>query len=188
MVFAEPIVKLLFGRGAFDPQAISMTSDALFYYSIGMISFGLREVLSSAFYSLQDTKTPMVNGAIAMGMNIILNIILSKFLGIGGLALATSISAIFCTGLLSINLRKKIGAFGMKEITISFIKILVVSLGMGMVANLVYGMLLNNISANLSLIISICTGALFYFVIIFFMKIEEVDTMATAVKKRIANI
>lgn len=188
MVFAEPIVKLLFGRGAFDPQAISMTSDALFYYSIGMISFGLREVLSSAFYSLQDTKTPMINGAIAMGMNIILNIILSKFLGIGGLALATSISAIFCTGLLFISLRKKIGAFGMKEITISFIKILVVSLGMGMVANLVYGMLLNNISVNLSLIVSICIGAVFYFAIIFFMKIEEVDTMVTAVKKRIANI
>ena len=184
MVFAEPIVKLLFGRGAFDPQAISMTSDALFYYSIGMIGFGLREVLSNAFYSLQDTKTPMINGAIAMGMNIILNIILSKFLGIGGLALATSISAIFCTGLLFISLRKKIGAFGMKEITISFIKILLASLGMGVVANLACGILLNNISANLSLIVSICIGVVFYFVIIFLMKIEEVDTMVTSVKKR----
>lgn len=50
MVFAEPVVKLLFGRGAFDPQAISMTSDALFFYSMGMIGFGLREVLSSAFF------------------------------------------------------------------------------------------------------------------------------------------
>ena len=184
MVFAEPIVKLLFGRGAFDPQAISMTSDALFYYSIGMIGFGLREVLSNAFYSLQDTKTPMINGAIAMGMNIILNIILSKFLGIGGLALATSISAIFCTGLLFISLRKKIGAFGMKEITISFRKILLASLGMGVVANLACGILLNNISANLSLIVSICIGVVFYFVIIFLMKIEEVDTMVTSVKKR----
>ncbi len=184
MVFAEPVVKLLFGRGAFDPQAISMTSDALFFYSMGMIGFGLREVLSSAFFSLQDTKTPMINGAIAMSMNIILNIILSKYLGIGGLALATSISAIFCTGLLFASLRKKIGAFGMKEITISFIKILVVSLGMGILANSMYRFLLSNISANLSLIISICIGAVFYFVIILFMKIEEVDTMVIAVKKR----
>ena len=126
----------------------------------------------------------MINGAIAMSMNIILNIILSKFLGIGGLALATSISAIFCTGLLFISLRKKIGAFGMKEITISFIKILLASLGMGVVANLACGILLNNISANLSLIVSICIGVVFYFVIIFLMKIEEVDTMVTAVKNR----
>ena len=42
MIFAEPIVKLLFGRGAFDSEAISMTSNALFFYSIGMIGYGLK--------------------------------------------------------------------------------------------------------------------------------------------------
>ncbi|NMA82991.1 MAG: murein biosynthesis integral membrane protein MurJ, partial [Epulopiscium sp.] len=57
MIFAEPVVRLLFGRGAFDPEAIELTSSALFFYSIGMIGFGLRDVLSRAFYSLQDTKT-----------------------------------------------------------------------------------------------------------------------------------
>src|SRR5699024_3854161 len=99
MVFAEPVVMLLFGRGAFDSNAISLTTAALFYYSIGMLGFGLREVLSRAFYSLQDTKTPAINAAIAVVINIVLNIVLSKFMGIGGLALATSISAIVCTGL-----------------------------------------------------------------------------------------
>jgi putative peptidoglycan lipid II flippase len=182
MVFAEPIVRLLFGRGAFDSQAISMTSYALFFYSIGMIGFGLREVLSRAFYSLQDTKTPMINAAIAMVMNIVLNIILSKFLGIGGLALATSISAIFCTVLLFISLRKKIGPFGMKNITISFIKILCASLVMGGIAKISYNTLLNNISANLSLILSIGIGAVTYFVIIYFMKIEEVDVIVNAIQ------
>ena len=51
-----------------------MTSIALIFYSIGMIGFGLRDILGKVFYSLQDTKTPMINGAIAMGLNIILNI------------------------------------------------------------------------------------------------------------------
>lgn len=185
MIFAEPIVRLLFGRGAFDDNAISMTSYALFFYSIGMISFGLREVLSRAFYSLQDTKTPMVNGAIAMVMNIILNIILSKFLGIGGLALATSISAIFCTVLLFISLRKKIGPFGMKSITISFIKVLCVSLVMGLITKVSYNTLLTYINANLSLILSIGIGAVTYFIIIYFVKIEEVDTIVNAIKRKI---
>lgn len=174
MVFAEPIVRLLFGRGAFDTNAISMTSYALYFYSIGMIGFGLREVLSRAFYAMQDTKTPMINATIAMIMNIILNIILSKFLGIGGLALATSIAAIFCTLLLFISLRKKIGPFGMKSITISFIKILCASLAMGLIAKVSYNALLNSIGANLSLLLSIVIGALTYFAIIYFMKIEEV--------------
>lgn len=184
MIFAEPIVRLLFGRGAFDSQDISMTSYALFFYSIGMVGFGLREVLSRAFYSLQDTKTPMFNAAIAMVMNIILNIILSKFLGIGGLALATSISAIFCTVLLFISLRKKIGPFGMKSITISFIKILCASLVMGVIAKISYNALLNSINANLSLIFSIGIGAITYFIIIYFMKIEEVDVIVNAIKRK----
>jgi putative peptidoglycan lipid II flippase len=187
MLFAEPVVKFLFGRGAFDSQAISMTSYALFFYSIGMIGFGLREVLSRAFYSLQDTKTPMTNAAIAMVMNIILNFILYKFLGIGGLALATSISAIFCTVLLFISLRKKIGPFGMKNITISFIKILCASLVMGLIAKFSYNTLLTYINANLSLIISIGIGAVTYFIIIYFMKIEEVNTIVNVIKRKMVK-
>ena len=185
MLFAEPVVKLLFGRGAFDSQAIAMTSNALFYYSIGMIGFGLREIISRGFYSLQDTKTPMINAAISMAMNIVLNLILSKFMGIGGLALATSISAIFCTGLLFISFRKKIGSFGMKNIVISFIKILCASLVMGAMAKLAYDILLKHIGANLSLIAAIIVGAAVYFVIIYFMKIDEVDSMIDAVKRKL---
>lgn len=187
MIFAEPIVRLLFGRGAFDANAISMTSCALFFYSIGMIGFGLREVLSRTFYSLQDTKTPMINAAIAMIMNIILNIILSKSLGIGGLALATSISAIFCTILLFISLRKKIGPFGMKNITISFTKIICASLVMGVIAKVTHNALFNSINANLSLILSIGIGALTYFTIIYFMKIEEVDVIVNAIRRKMTK-
>lgn len=99
MIFAGPVVVLLFGRGAFDTHAMSMTYYALFFYSVGMIGFGLSEVLSKAFYSMQDTKTPMINATIGVSLNIVLNIILSKYLGIGGLALATSTAAIFTTGL-----------------------------------------------------------------------------------------
>lgn len=187
MIFAEPVVKLLFGRGAFDVQAIFLTSKALFFYSIGMVGYGLREVLSRGFYSFQDTKTPMINATIAVVINIVLNIILSKFMGIGGLALATSISAIFCTALLFVSFRKKIGHFGMKQITTSFLKILVASLVMGIIAKLSYNNLLNHISDNLSLMVSIAIGALSYFIIIYFMKIEEVDSMIETVKRRLTS-
>ena len=100
MIFSEEIVSLLFGRGAFTIEAIKMTGNALFYYSIGMIAFGLRDILSRAFYVLQDTKTPMINTAISVLINIVLIIVLSRYLVIGGLALATSISAIVGTGML----------------------------------------------------------------------------------------
>lgn len=185
MIFAEPIVRLLFGRGAFDAHAISMTSCALFFYSIGMLGYGLREVVSRVFYSLQDTKTPMINATIAVIINIILNIVLSRFLGIGGLALATSISAIFCTALLFINLRKKIGQFGIMSISISSIKILFSSFVMGVLAKFAYVILANYISQDLSLIVSVGVGALVYFTIINFMNIEGVDVIVVAIKRKL---
>ncbi|MFJ7681467.1 murein biosynthesis integral membrane protein MurJ [Peribacillus butanolivorans] len=184
MIFAEPIVILLFGRGAFDTQAISMTSSALFFYSLGMIGFGLREIISRVFYSMQDTKTPMINAVLAVVINIILNIILSKLLGIAGLALATSISAIICTILLMMSLRKKIGAFGMKKIVFSFLKILIASFVMGSLAKVTFNFLLHMVSANLALIMSIAVGAIVYFIMIYFMKIKEVDIILNARKKR----
>ncbi len=94
MLFAEPIVNLLFSRGAIDLDALTMNTSALFFYSIGMIRYGLRQIMSRAFYSIQDTKTPVINATIAVVINIFLNIILSRYMGIGGLALATSISPV----------------------------------------------------------------------------------------------
>jgi putative peptidoglycan lipid II flippase len=185
MIFAQPIVTLLFGRGAFGEEAIALTSYALFFYSLGMIGIGLNLVLSRAFYSLQDMKTPMINATIAVVLNIILNIILSKFMGIGGLALATSISAIFTMILLFNSLRKKIGPFGLKKLTLSFMKISISSCLMGAIAWGSYSFLKENININVALFIAVVLGATVYFVLIYFMKIEEVDEIVSVLKRKL---
>ena len=185
MVFAMPIVSIIFGRGAFNTDAITMTSSALFFYAIGMVGYGFREILSRIFYAYKDTKTPMINAAIAVVMNIILNLLLSKYMGINGLALATSISAIFCTVLLFISLRKKISSFSIKNISISFVKILCASLIMGVISKLFYNLFLFFINKNLSLIFSIVIGFATYLLIIYFMKIDDVRVIMNAVKGKI---
>lgn len=185
MIFSEQLVKLLFDRGAFTEEALIMTTGALFYYTIGTIGYGLRQILYRVFYSLQDTKTPMINASISVILNIVLNVMLSKFMGISGLALATSISAVFCTLLLFISLRRKIGPFGIKQISTSFIKILFASLIMGFLAKVSFNYLIISLSQNFSLLISIGIGIISYFVIIYFMKIEEVDLMIEAIRNRL---
>lgn len=185
LVFAQPIVALLFGRGAFDEEAVAMTSSAFFFYSIGMIGYGLREVLSRAFYSLQDTRTPMTNAAIAMALNIVLNFILSKYLGIGGLALATSLSAIVGTALLFFSLRKKIGPLGMKNIVKPFLKITLAAFIMGVVSRLLYGFLLPLAGPGISLICAILLAIAVYFSIVAFMKIDDVDDIAGKIKTKL---
>ena len=92
IVLAAPIVEIAFQRGEFDAIATVMTSKALVFYSIGLVAMAIRLLLNKVYYSLQDTKTPMINGAISVVFNIVLNLILVKYMAHAGLALATSIA------------------------------------------------------------------------------------------------
>ncbi|AVO74465.1 integral membrane protein MviN [Megasphaera elsdenii DSM 20460] len=93
IVYKYIIVDSLFGRGAFDQTAIHMTSSALFFYSFGIIFVGIREILSRFYYSHSNTIIPVRNAIFGVIINIIFNIVFSRFWGISGLALATSLSA-----------------------------------------------------------------------------------------------
>lgn len=188
MVFAKQLIIFLYGRGAFDAQAITLTSSALFFYSLGTIGFGLREILARAFYSLQDTKTPMINAAIGMALNIVLIVILSRYMDISGIALSTSIAAIVTTVLLFISLRKKIGAFGIKKILASFLKMLFASAVMGVAVKVSFAWLATLIGSNTSLLVSAGIGAVCYFGIIFFMKIDEVQAVVRSVKRKFGRV
>ncbi len=173
MVLSKPLVSILFGRGAFNSEAIEMTSKVLFYYSIGMIGYGLREVLSRVFYSMKNTKTPMYNAAFGMTLNVVLNIILSKFFGIIGLALATSISGIATTLLLFISLRKEIGPIGMGSLFKSFTKLISASILMGVTVYLCFNYLLIYESIAVSLFSSVLLGTIIYFFTIYLIRVEE---------------
>lgn len=189
IVLSTPIVKVLFERGEFDTRATQMTSDALVMYSLGLIGFGLRDILGKIFYSLQDTKTPMVNGAISMFFNIFLNLILVKFMNHLGLALATSISALVCIILLFRSLRKKIGDFGQDKIIKVSIKSLISSIIMGIISYLLYEMLnsilgIGFIKESIALFISIISGAIVYSILIILFNIEEVNIITNMIKNK----
>lgn len=190
MVLANPIVRILFQRGEFDDRATSMTSIALVMYSIGMVAFGLRDILGKVFYALQDTKTPMINGVVAMVMNIVLNIILVKYLKLAGLALATSISAIICIFLLFISLKKKIGYFGQDKIVKTFVKSMLSSVVMGVVTYFSYNTLVSILGVGfikevIALTISVGIGAITYGISILVLKVDEINVVTDMVNKKL---
>ena len=190
IVLALPIVRVLFERGAFDANGTYLTALALAMYSIGMVAYGLRDVLGKIFYSLQDTKTPMINGAIAMIMNIVLNIILVKYLQLAGLALATSISAIVCIFLLFGSLKKKIGYFGQDKIIKTTIKSIVAAVVMGIVTYFVYNIVSNLLGLGfakeaVSLAISVGVGAITYGILVVVLKVDEINIITDMVKKKL---
>lgn len=178
LLLAEPIVYLFFQRNAFDEVATYMTSQALIYYSIGLIGASLRLMLNKVYYSLQDTKTPMVNGAIAVVINLVLNLLLIKPLGHRGLALATSISSTITTIMLFISLRKKIGSIGLTKYLICFLKTLSAAFIMGLVVVFIYyklGALLpaKKIIQMIMLLLSVAAGAIVYFGLCIVFKVKE---------------
>lgn len=177
IVLARPIVEMLFLRGEFDDTAVEMTTMALRYYSIGMIPFSFRDILMRVYYSMRDTKTPMINASIGVGINVVLNLILSSFMGLGGLALATSISSIVITILILRDMKKKINEFQLEEFLGKVVRITAASLIMAFVAHVGFRSLDSYLSQNVALVIAIIAGAGVYAVIITLLKIEEVSSM-----------
>ena len=130
----------------------------------------------------------MINGAIAMIMNIVLNIILVKYLQLAGLALATSISAIVCIFLLFGSLKKKIGYFGQDKIIKTTIKSIVAAVIMGTVTYFAYDMVSNLLGVGfvkeaMSLFISVGLGAITYGILVIVLKVDEINVITNMVKK-----
>lgn len=100
IVLRVPIVQLLFERGAFDERATAMTAIAVMFYSVGLVGFATNIILTRGFYAFQDTATPVKLLSINLFLNLILSVILMGPMGHGGLALASSLSALVNTVLL----------------------------------------------------------------------------------------
>jgi putative peptidoglycan lipid II flippase len=133
MVCATPIFSLLFMGGEFDFDKAVNSGYALFHYSLGLSFVALVRVLVPAFYSLKDTRTPALIAFIAFIANLLFSLALMGPLRHGGLALASSLSALCNMGLLLYFLRKKIGSFGGMRIISAAIKTLSASLPMAFV-------------------------------------------------------
>jgi putative peptidoglycan lipid II flippase len=105
-LLAGPVLATLFFSAAFDHHDVEMATRSLMAYAPGLVAIMLIKVLAPGFYGRQDTKTPVRIGIIAMGVNMVLNIILVFPLDHAGLALATTLSSILNAYLLYHALRK----------------------------------------------------------------------------------
>lgn len=137
-VLGEPVIRLFFERGAFDATATEMTFIALFYYGLGIYAHAAIALLSRGFYALQDTATPLKVGLLSTGLNIVLNLILVRFMAHGGLALATSIAGTVTFLLLAIGLRRRLGHLDGRRLLCSVSKFAAASFLMGLAVTAAY--------------------------------------------------
>lgn len=181
MILSRPVVDLLYRR--LSPDAAIMTASALFFYTFGTVGYGLRQILVRTFYALHDSVTPVVSGIFAIIINVSLNLLLAKHMGVGGLALATSISALVSVVILYNALRIKIGSLGTREFLTTSAKIFVASSLMGLT---VYGVH-TLVAGTIGLFASIGGGVIVYAIVLYFMKIEEADQIFSIILKKLKN-
>ncbi|HUZ65317.1 MAG TPA: murein biosynthesis integral membrane protein MurJ [Acetobacteraceae bacterium] len=93
-VVAEPIMRALFGYGAFSMTSVHESAAALAAYAFGLPAFVLLKVLAPPFFARGDTASPVWVGVVAMVLNIVFNLLLMGPLGQVGVALATSLAGI----------------------------------------------------------------------------------------------
>jgi putative peptidoglycan lipid II flippase len=167
ILLGNPIISLLFQRGQFLAKDTNATAWVLAFYALGLIFYAGVKVAASAFYSLQDTKTPVKIASAAMILNVILNICvvtiepIKTYFGAGGLAFATSISSAFNFLLLIIIFRKRKGLIGGRKITSSIVKHIIASIIMGIGIHNVF-MSIKFWPVYFSVPLSIAAGAFIY--------------------------
>jgi len=133
MVLKEPIIRLLYQRGAFDAYDTLQVANALFYYAFGLCGYSAVKIATDGFYALKDTKTPVYVSLCTIVLNIILNyLFIFQFdFKHWSLALSTSCTLTANFTALFIILNRRVGNFGIPAIASVFVRVAGASLVMG---------------------------------------------------------
>jgi len=137
IVLSVPIVRVIFEHGRFLPADTLATAAALQFYAIGLVGYSVVRIASPTFYALGRNRTPVIVSVVTVLVNAVLNYVLVRAMGYRGLALGTSLAALFNAAVLFVLLRQALDGLNGQRLAGSFIRIVAASAVMGLVAVLV---------------------------------------------------
>jgi len=190
ILLRTPLVAALYQRGAFTARSTELVTWALLWYAVGLVGHSLVEILSRAFYALHDTRTPVIVGVVAMGLNIGLSLLFSAlfervgWLPHGGLALAnsaaTALESLVLIGLMRRRLNGLNGGYIWKGVSIAF-------LGTALMAGGVIGwqMFFGDGSHWVALFGALGVGVVIYVGLMWVLKMPELLGMFRTLLRRI---
>ncbi len=116
IVLREPIIRLLFERGAFLPSDTAAILPILLVFGLGLPFYSYVTLLTRAFHAFKDTATPVRMAAVGFGVNLALSLVLMRVLGTLGLAAASNSAIVVQTVLLQIMMSRKHTGFGFRPL------------------------------------------------------------------------
>lgn len=131
-LLSEPVVRLLFQRGAFTASDTVLMTPILAVYALGLPFLAYTSVSLRGFYALKDTATPVRAAAISFVVNIVLSLVLMRWLSTVGLALAGNLAVVAQAWYLQVKLSAKLPGLGFAPLLPNLGKIFAASLLMGL--------------------------------------------------------
>ena len=136
VVIPDRIVSLLYyrgGSGEFTSNDVQLTAIALLYMGLGLFFLAARDLLTRAFYAMENTKITVIAATIGILANIGSSLLFIPYLGHGGVALGTTVGSLANMVLLAVMLRRKIGPFMLRAFWLTAGKTLAACAVMGAV-------------------------------------------------------
>lgn len=194
LCLGEPIIRVFFEGGAFDAFSTHMTHLGLMAYTGGLWAFSGTRMMVSAFYALQDTKTPVKVAVVALVLNGGLSLLLMGPLHHAGLALALSLASSIQFCLLIYLFVKKIGIGDLKPIGQTVLRCMAASIVMGVGVHVLHrhwfqvNMSGGSFGMCMELGILVGMGGLFYFATAALFRCAEISSILDLVKDRLQRV
>jgi putative peptidoglycan lipid II flippase len=194
-VLAVPITAILFQRGKWTWTDTEATAVATIYYCLAIFAVSGQQIVNRAFYSMQNTVTPMIVGTAATIGFLVLNFILGSAMQTNGLALSYSIAMIGYLAVLMVLFTQRLKGIEGREIVSSVVRVLLASLVMGGVVWLVQGWLDGVLNAygphgmstpKVALQLALCggVGGLTYLAVVKVLRVPEAEFVLSTVLRR----
>lgn len=172
LFFGRLIIQVLFERGQFVPSMTEGTANALAFYSIGLLVWAPFTITQYCYFALQRYRTVVKITLPVTAVGILLRFVLVRPLAHMGLALSTSLTFVLYTVVLLWCLMDVLEEAEIKEILISFCKVLFSSLAAVYGAAFV-GSYLNHVAPLLQLLAIVVTVGTLYSVLIYLLGVKE---------------
>ncbi len=193
MLLAEPIISVLYQHGRFNAVQTAHAADALRGYAIGLAGYAALKVLVNAFYAIDLRRTPMFVSFMAVGLNLLFNWIFTFHLGWGFRGLAYSTGCVATCNFLALYLlmRRRLGRLDSHKMGLMLGKVAIAGLALALVCWASAHWLLADwasqgfVSKVSRLLLTVVVGALVYLGSAVALRIEEIQDLVAAVRRRL---
>lgn len=181
MLFSREIVSVVYQRGAFNNQSVLITSGVFACYCVGLMFVGINTIITNVFYADGQIRTMLIISIENLIINIFLNIILVFVMGLNGLALATSFSALI-TFYIRREKMKQVVYIPFRSLAPTFLKSAVIASAILVPEKLLLERLFGNV--YVLVLVAVFVAVILYYLITTLLKMEETSYLMSLLKKK----